>query len=669
MRARITPRSRRRLRFLIAVIALAWVLAGSIGGYSYWEAYYQHRGFIAPSLLPSAHRGRAVHVKFYSAALHREADYYAFLPPDYDPARRYPVFYLLHGSPGRPQVYFAIAHLGIRIENLISLHRIKPMILVFPDSRIADSTFSDSEWANTSSGHFESYVLDVVRDVGRRWHASPSRAERAIAGFSEGAYGAINLALHHLSVFGNLEVWSGYFTQKRTGVFSRASARQLAENSPIDYVHELRPTLRRFPLRAFLFVGRGDHASRQIVRMADALASAGGTVSYAIYHGGHDWQLWDAHLNQMLILASRDMSNPLRHRRIARAHRLAYVPPSRHGPRAHRPPPVTGRRGPGSLGGRIRLEPLAALTPPTRHHQRSPGTDTVVAGLVLALLSAALINIGFLLQHRGLAGLGPLGLQARLRGAVRNRTWLSGQAIGWTGFLAQIAAVAIAPLSLVQAFAAGGLALSVPIAAGVFGYRVSRRQAGAVLLVALGLAVLPIGLSHRHDHLHSQMLTGTILATALIAITLSAVRSAAARAVAAGIFYGIADAAIKAGSVGLRAGSRGTPLPVWAAVAVAGTLAGFLVFQAALSSGSAITAISLMNALAAIVALACGALAFRESLGRDPAHLLVHLLGIGLVLGCVPTLATAQTEMAEPSPGARRDRPPAAAPAPGYRSG
>ncbi len=35
-------------------------------------------------------------------------------------------------------------------------------------------------------------------------------------------------------------------------------------------------------------------------------------VNYALYPGGHDWQLWHAHLNQMLVLASRDTRRPLR---------------------------------------------------------------------------------------------------------------------------------------------------------------------------------------------------------------------------------------------------------------------------------------------------------------------------------------------------------------------
>ena len=45
-------------------------------------------------------------------------------------------------------------------------------------------------------------------------------------------------------------------------------------------------------MRAFLFIGRDDDSSPQTEPMAQALAARGAQVSYALYHGGHDWQLW-----------------------------------------------------------------------------------------------------------------------------------------------------------------------------------------------------------------------------------------------------------------------------------------------------------------------------------------------------------------------------------------
>ena len=241
------------------------------------------------------HTGRLLAVTFYSEALRRRADYLVYLPSDYTPARPLPVFYLLHGMPGRPLAFTVNARIETRLEKLIARHVVQPMILVFPDGRIGERTATDSEWANTPAGRFESYVVDVVQNVDQRFATLPSRGDRAIAGLSAGAYGAANIGLHQVALFGLVQVWSGYFTQTRTGVFSHATRAQLAYNSPSDYVRTVQPELARYPLRAFLYVGNGDSDRGQTRPMAAALRAAGADAHYAIYSGGHNWDLWSAH--------------------------------------------------------------------------------------------------------------------------------------------------------------------------------------------------------------------------------------------------------------------------------------------------------------------------------------------------------------------------------------
>ena len=169
-------------------------------------------------------------------------------------------------------VFTDIAQLPVRMDNLISQHRMRPMILVFPDGRIGGSTYSDSEWANTPSGHFAGYVINVVHDVDHRFRTLARRNDRVIAGFSAGAYGATNIMLHNIRIFANLQSWSGYYIETRSGVFARADAATLDANSPLDYVHRLKRLIAGDPVRAFLFVGRDDNDSPQTGPMASALA-------------------------------------------------------------------------------------------------------------------------------------------------------------------------------------------------------------------------------------------------------------------------------------------------------------------------------------------------------------------------------------------------------------
>jgi hypothetical protein len=214
-----------------------------------------------------------------------------------------------------------------------------------------------------------------------------------------------------------------------------------------------------------------------------------------------------------------------------------------------------------------------------------------------------------------------------------------------------VTAVAIAPLSLVQAFAAGGLALSVPLAAGAFGHRISRAQVITVLLMAAALASLPIGVSGSRDHLHEGTFVACIVAVGAVALAAGLVPEAPLRATAAGLCYGAADAAIKAISIRWGGAGAAALFSGWTIVALLGTFAGFVSFQAALRAGGAVSSISLMNGFATLVALACGFVSFGESFGGGNAILAVHLLAVALVLACVPALAAAQAEIADQPDG------------------
>lgn len=628
----------RRLRFrvLLAAAALALITCGVAGAYTYGRDYYVHRGFAALANLPRAGTGRLLQVSFYSPSLHRQADYLVYLPPGYNPARRYPVYYLLHGAPGRPAVFIDIANMDVRLDNQLSLGTLRPMILVYPDGRIGGSTYSDSEWANTPAGNFENYVLDVVHNVDHQFSTLPYRQNRVIAGFSAGAYGAINIALHHVVTFASVQVWSGYFTQTRSGVFSVSSPATLRYNSPIDEAPAMRAQIAAKGLRVFMFVGRDDESSRQIVPMARVLRAADATVEYHIVGGGHDWSVWYPRLNQMLILASAATRRPPPYGlpTASRIHRGAGARPIVRAPA-------------------VRVEPFPAAAPTARiaGARRERSGLLLIGPLVLALVGAALINLGFVLQHRGLAGLGAGSGGVSVLGGVRSSSWLAGQMVGWIGFACQIVAVAIAPLALVQAFAAGSLAMTVPVAARVCGHPVRRAQLLTLALVGVSLFALPIGFSHRHDHLLAGALTGASLVTALAATSLAVRGPAAAQAIAAGLFYGVADAAIKADAIGLAAHGAGALTSGWTVAAAAATFAGFLAFQAALRDEHAINTIALMTAFTALAALGLGVLSFGESLGTSAEVTVAHLAAITLVLVCVVPLARIQQRLVKPGAG------------------
>ena len=149
-------------------------------------------------------------------------------------------------------------------------------------------------------------MLDTVHAVDRRWATNRARRDRAIAGLSEGAYGAANIALHNPRLFGTFESWSGYFEQTPTLPFTGASRAQLYANSPSAYLPHIAPALRRLGMHAYLSQGtRDSYPVAKLYRFAAELRAAGADVRVSLYPGGHNWRLWRAHLPHMLEFASR----------------------------------------------------------------------------------------------------------------------------------------------------------------------------------------------------------------------------------------------------------------------------------------------------------------------------------------------------------------------------
>ncbi len=299
---------------LPSVAGLAWLVAGLLGAWTYVDHYYVYRGFPPPGDPPGVAHGRLESVRFFSPALGQERQYSIYLPPGYAAAAargtRFPVLYLLHGSPGNTALFVNAGRVGVDLDTLIARHRIHPFLIAMPNG--SDGSFrSDTEWANTSHGRYESFVTDVVRNVDRSFSTVRDRRARALAGDSEGAFAAMNVALHRLPVFATAEVWSGYFTQDRHGPFKRASARELWANSPAAYVPTMRARLRRFPLHAFLYTGAGDHDRGTLEPFVAELRAAGAHPSFGVYPGGHEWRLWRAQMPRMMVYASAHMRRPL----------------------------------------------------------------------------------------------------------------------------------------------------------------------------------------------------------------------------------------------------------------------------------------------------------------------------------------------------------------------
>jgi hypothetical protein len=269
--------------------------------------------------------------------------------------------------------------------------------------------------------------------------------------------------------------------------------------------------------------------------------------------------------------------------------------------------------------------------------------SSVWTGLALALIASVALNVGFLIQGVGSTE-APLLELARplrsLRALLRSRLWVAGILLSSAGWGLQIAAFALAPLSLVQAFGSGGLALLVPLERRFLRRAIPPGEAGAVLLIAVALVLLSIGLGRPGSHrdFDDVGLAVYVAAIATIALPLTGIgvgRHARALGAAAGLLYGASDVATKAvtgvAERGLDRVLTSAEGLILLAVVLGSTAVGFLIFQRGLQADRPVPVIALMAAGTNVVAIAGGFVVFGDPLGASPGVVALHVTAFVLV--------------------------------------
>lgn len=302
----------------IALVAalLGFVAIGIAGAYRYLDNYWIYRGF-APPRDPTYVQTRGTTERLYvaSAALGgRRQPVDVYLPPGYaaHPARSYPVLYLLHGVPGRPAAFLDTVRMGVVEDELVARRKARALILVMPFG--STGSFTDEEWANGVRPHegWETFVArDLVRTIDERYRTIRSGAGRALAGLSEGGYGAFNIGIHHAGEFRVLESWSGYErADPIRAIFGSKSTARLAQNSPLLTVARRAAALRRAHVRFWFYTGTGDPLRRQNTAFAAELGRLRLPSTYYVVRGGHNWALWRGNAARAYLAASKGLRGP-----------------------------------------------------------------------------------------------------------------------------------------------------------------------------------------------------------------------------------------------------------------------------------------------------------------------------------------------------------------------
>jgi multidrug transporter EmrE-like cation transporter len=290
---------------------------------------------------------------------------------------------------------------------------------------------------------------------------------------------------------------------------------------------------------------------------------------------------------------------------------------------------------------------------------------SVQIGLLFALATAFTSVVGFLLKHRGASASPEIEARRPVRTSLAlfsSRDYTVGIIVATASWGLHVAALSLAPISLVQSVIAGGLVLLTVCADRIFHHHVSRREWIGVALTAAGLAFLAATMSGTGREAHSDYTATTLaayvglLATAGLAAAAYGWGSNRARApvvgVAAGLLWGASDVSIKALSDSLDSDGVLVLLHPLAFVIATLSLIGLTVSARSLQQGSAVPVIAATSAAANVVTIASGPIVFGEPLPDEPLGLTLRLLAFVLVIGAAaltpPPLAPAEPEAALP---------------------
>jgi magnesium transporter NIPA len=242
--------------------------------------------------------------------------------------------------------------------------------------------------------------------------------------------------------------------------------------------------------------------------------------------------------------------------------------------------------------------------------------QTAVA-LGLALASTTLISVAYLREHEAAAALPTLSLRRPLHSAatlLQDRSWLVGFALESAGFALYVAALALAPLTLVQSISAGGIGILAFVSARFRRRRLGGHELAGVVVSMLGLLALAVSLAGGTDEGTGGSIAGILVwLTATLgaaAVTLALGRAfgafAVAQGVAGGLFFSIGDISVK---VATEESARA----VFAVGVIVGYTLGTAFLQLGYQRGGALTVAGLATLLTNALPIAAGMVVLGES--------------------------------------------------------
>jgi drug/metabolite transporter (DMT)-like permease len=271
-------------------------------------------------------------------------------------------------------------------------------------------------------------------------------------------------------------------------------------------------------------------------------------------------------------------------------------------------------------------------------------------GILLALTCAVATQLGFLYKHRGANEAPCVDVRHPLRSGKSlfcSKWFAIGMAIAAGAWLFHVAALALAPLSVVQAVLSTGVVILAVMAERIFGFNVGRRQWAGVAMTAAGLVLLIVTLPAAHGAHSAYSVAGMVSfeagMLAIGALLISGPKLGAPDhhhgvmlGAAAGTLFGVSDVAIKA-LTGLG-GVADVLISPWLAVALVASVVAFYASARGMQHGEAVPVIASTSTAANVSCILGGIVVFGDPMPTDTLGIILQAVAFTMV--CLAALIT-----------------------------
>ena len=265
-------------------------------------------------------------------------------------------------------------------------------------------------------------------------------------------------------------------------------------------------------------------------------------------------------------------------------------------------------------------------------------------GILLALGCAIATQLGFLYKHRGANEAPCVDIRHPLHSGAslfRSKWFALGMAIALFAWLLHVAALALAPLSVVQAVLSTGVVMLAVLAERIFGFEVGRRQWAGVAMTAAGLVLLIVTLPGAEGAHSAYSLAGMISFEAgMLAIGFLLISGPSLGApdhhhgvmlgAAAGTLFGVSDVAIKA-LTGLGGVAEVLVSP-WLMVALLASIIAFYASARGMQEGAAVPVIAATSTAANVSCILGGIVVFGDPMPTDTLGIVLQGFAFALVV-------------------------------------